>query len=173
MPEVIDTILSRRSIRKFTEEPVKDEDTGIILEAARRAPSGLNNQPWKFIVVKNKSTMEKLAECTHYSNIIQNAPLLIAVYLDTGTMYNRTKDIQAVGASIQNMLLACCDLGLGAVWLGEILNNAGKVNLILDCPDSMELMAVLAIGKPAESGKKTPRKELNEIVCMERYGEKY
>lgn len=170
MPEVIDTILSRRSIRKFTEEPVDDDDIKIILEAGRWAPSGLNNQPWKFILIRDKTTIEELAGCTHYAKIIQNAPLLIAVYLDTETMYNKTKDIQAIGAAIQNMLLACCDLGLGAVWLGEILNNANKVNLILSCPDSMELMAVLAIGKPAENGKQTSRKDLKEIAYSEKYG---
>ncbi len=173
MPEVIDTILSRRSIRKYTEEAVSDEDIITILESARWAPSGLNNQPWKFIVIKDKGTMEKLADCTHYSKIIRNAPLLIAVYLDTETMYNKTKDIQAIGAAIQNMLLACCDLGLGAVWLGEILNQSDKVNLILNCPDSLELMAVLAIGKPADSGKSPSRKELQDIVFSEKYGEKF
>jgi nitroreductase len=98
--------------------------------------------------------------------------LLIAVYLDTETMYNKTKDIQAIGAAIQNMLLACCDLGLGAVWLGEILNQSDKVNLILNCPASLELMAVLAIGKPADNGKSPSRKELEDIVFSEKYGNK-
>ncbi|WMW23261.1 nitroreductase [Methanolobus mangrovi] len=171
MTETIDTILSRRSVRKFTTDEVTDEDIRTILEAGRWAPSGLNNQPWKFIVIENKENMNELAECTHYSHIILNAPLLIAVYLDTETMYNKTKDIQAIGASIQNMLLACCDLGLGAVWLGEILNQSNKVNLILNCPDTMELMAVLAIGKPAEIGKNSTRKDLNEITYREKYGE--
>ena len=173
MPETIETILSRRSIRQFKEEAVEDKDIKTILETARWAPSGLNNQPWKFIVIKNKETMKELADCTHYSKVILNAPLLIAVYLDTETMYNKTKDIQAIGASIQNMLLACCDLGLGAVWLGEILNQEDKVNLILNCPDTVELMAVLAIGKPAENGKETSRKELEQIIYNEKYGEKY
>jgi nitroreductase len=173
MPEVIDTILSRRSIRKYTDETVDNEDIITILEAAKWAPSGLNNQPWKFIVIKDKGTMKELAGCTHYSKIVQNAPLLIAVYLDTETMYNKTKDIQAIGAAIQNMLLACCDLGLGAVWLGEILNQSDKVNLILNCPDSLKLMAVLAIGKPAESGKSPSRKELEDMVFSEKYGKKF
>ncbi|MDG6244908.1 MAG: nitroreductase [Methanolobus sp.] len=170
MPETIETILSRRSIRKFTEEPVDDDDIRTILETGRWAPSGLNNQPWKFIVIKDSKTIEELAACTHYGDIIQSSPMLIAVYLDNATMYNRTKDIQAIGASVQNMLLACCDLGLGAVWLGEILNNGNKVNLILNCPDTLELMAVLAIGRPAEKGKETTRKDLEDITYYESYG---
>ncbi|WP_407356712.1 nitroreductase family protein [Methanolobus sp. WCC5] len=170
MPDTIDTILSRRSIRKFTDYPVDDQSIRTILETGRWAPSGLNNQPWKFIVIKDRSTMEELATCTHYGDIIKSSPLLIAVYLDTTTMYNRTKDIQAIGASVQNMLLACCDLGLGAVWLGEILNNGNKVNLILNCPDTLELMAVLAIGRPAENGRQSTRKNLEEITYYESYG---
>ncbi|WP_292468313.1 nitroreductase [Methanolobus sp.] len=173
MKETIDTILSRRSVRKFTSDEVTDEDIKTILEAGRWAPSGLNNQPWKFIVIKNRENMNELAECTHYFKIIQNAPLLIAIYLDTETMYNKTKDIQAIGASIQNMLLACCDLDLGAVWLGEILNQSNKVNLILNCPDTMELMAVLALGKPADIGKNSTRKDLSEITYSEKYGGKF
>jgi nitroreductase len=173
MPEVIETILSRRSIRKYTEEEIADEHIRTILDSARWAPSGLNNQPWKFIVIKDKETMKELAGCTHYSQIVQAAPLLIAVYLDTETMYNKTKDIQAIGAAIQNMLLACCDLGFGAVWLGEILNQSDKVNLILNCPDSLELMAILAIGKPDENGKSPSRKELGSIAFGEKYGNKF
>jgi nitroreductase len=172
MPDTIDTILSRRSIRKFTDGPVDDQSIRTILETGRWAPSGLNNQPWKFIVIKDRATMEELATCTHYGDIIKSSPLLIAVYLDTTTMYNRTKDIQAIGASVQNMLLACCDLGLGAVWLGEILNNDNKVNLILNCPDTLELMAVLAIGMPAENGRQSTRKNLEEITYYESYGKK-
>jgi nitroreductase len=173
MPGTIDTILSRRSIRKYTQEKISREEISTILNAGRWAPSGLNNQPWKFVVIQEKETVEKLAGCTHYGNIVSNAPLLIAVYLDQAAMYNRTKDLQAIGAAIQNMLLACCELGLGAVWLGEILNQKDKVNLILSCPDSMELMAVLAIGHPAEKNAVSSRKELREICYEETYAEEW
>jgi nitroreductase len=173
MPGTIETILSRRSIREFTEAKVPREDITTILNAGRWAPSGLNNQPWKFIVIQQKETMEKMAGCTHYSKIVINAPLLIAVYLDQDTMYNRTKDLQAVGAAIQNMLLASCELGLGAVWLGEILNNKEKVNLILSCPESMELMAVLAIGRPKIENARSSRKDIQNTCYEEKYAEEW
>ena len=101
----------------------------MILEAGRWAPSGLNNQPWKFIVVQNRDTIEKLAGCTRYSSIVKGASVIITVFLDTPTMYDRTKDVQSIGAAIQNMLLACCELGLGPSGL-EVLNNKEQVNLI-------------------------------------------
>jgi len=145
----------------------------MILEAARWAPSGLNNQPWKFIVVQKRETIEKLAGCTRYSSIVKGAGVLIAVFLDTSLMYDRTKDVQATGASIQNMLLASHELGLGAVWLGEILNNKEQVNLILETPESFELMAVLAIGYPDGNTPKSSRKELHEIAFEELYGNQW
>lgn len=173
MQGTIETILSRRSIRSYTSEPVERSDITKILEAARWAPSGLNNQPWKFIVVQNRNTIDKLAACTHYSSIVKGASVVIAVFLDTSKMYNHTKDVQAIGAAIQNMLLACCELGLGAVWLGEILNNKEQVNLILEAPETLELMAVLAIGHPDGSKTTSSRKELKEIAFEELYGNQW
>ncbi|WP_370574497.1 nitroreductase family protein [Methanomethylovorans sp.] len=173
MQGTIEAILSRRSIRSYTSEPVARSDITMILEAARWAPSGLNNQPWKFIVVQKGDTISKLASCTRYSAIVKGASVIIAVFLDTSTMYDRTKDAQAIGAAIQNMLLACCELGLGAVWLGEILNNKEQVNLILEAPESLELMAALAIGYPDRNKTTSSRKELKEIAFEELYGDQW
>ncbi len=173
MQGTIETILSRRSIRSYTSEPVARSDITMILEAARWAPSGLNNQPWKFIVVQKGDTISKLASCTRYSAIVKGASVIIAVFLDTSTMYDRTKDAQAIGAAIQNMLLVCCELGLGAVWLGEILNNKEQVNLILEAPESLELMAALAIGYPDRNKTTSSRKELKEIAFEELYGDQW
>ena len=171
--KVIDTILNRRSVREFKDRQISKEEINIILNAGRWAPSGLNNQPWRFIVVRNPDTIHKLSECTHYSSIVVRAPLLIAAFLDTEYSYNRTKDVQSIGASIQNMLLACSELGLGAVWLGEILNQNEKVNSILQCPSKLELMAVLAIGEPAPGKRTSTRKALSELVFEEMYGQKW
>ncbi len=168
--KVIDTILKRRSVREFTDSPVSTEDINSILNAGRWAPSGLNNQPWRFIVIRKKDTIMQLSECTHYTKVVAGAPLLIAVYLDTENSYSHTKDVQAVGAAIQNMLLASCELGLGTVWLGEILKQGDRVNSILECPESFELMAVLAIGTPVPKERTSPRKELKELVFEEKYG---
>jgi nitroreductase len=170
LPGVIDTILSRRSVRKFTNGPVTKTHINTILDAGRWAPSGLNNQPWRYIVVQDRDTIQEIACCTRYSDVVQGARILIAVFLDKDAIYNYMKDVQAVGASIQNMLLACCDLGLGAVWLGEILNRKEKVNLILDAPDTFELMAVLAIGDPTDEERTSTRKAIREIAFNGKFG---
>lgn len=171
--KVIDTILNRRSVREFTDRSVNKDEINTILNAGRWAPSGLNNQPWRFIVVREKGTIMQLSECTHYTKVVAGAPLLIAVYLDTEKSYSHTKDVQAIGAAIQNMLLATCELGLGAVWLGEILKQNEKVNSILECPSKLELMAVLAIGEPVPKERTSTRKALPELVFEDRYGQKW
>jgi Nitroreductase len=142
-----------------------------LLECARFAPSGLNNQPWRFIVVDDKELKQQISMLTHYSDIVSSAPFLIAVYLDTASSYHREKDLMAIGASIQNILLATHSLKLGAVWLGEILKNKEKVSSILNAPDHYELTAVIAIGQPAENlpNEKTERKPLDEIVFKNYY----
>jgi len=171
--KVINTILNRRSVREFTDKTVSRGDISIILNSGHWAPSGLNNQPWRFIVIRDRDTIQKLSECTHYSGIVAGAPLLIATFLDNETSYNRTKDLEAIGAAVENMLLTCCDLGLGGVWLGEILNQKEKVNSILDCPSDLELMAVLAIGEPVPKERTSTRRALSEIVFDEKYGQKW
>lgn len=168
---ILEVIKSRRSIRDFLDQPVDDNMVEEILEAGRWAPSGLNNQPWRFVVIKDKGRAQSLAQCTKYGHIIQKAPLLIAVFLDTDVMYDYTKDTQACGAAIQNMLLATHGLGLGAVWLGEILKRKADVGSILGAPESMELMALIAIGYPTvDTGGSRMRHTISQIAYKEQCG---
>lgn len=161
---VLEAIYSRRSIREFTDEKISPEDLNEIIKAGIWAPSGLNNQPWRFVVVQDEERRKQLSSTTHYSHIVLSAPALIAVYLDTSAMYDDVKDHQAAGACIQNMLLAIEALGLGAVWLGQILKKKQQVNTILEVKDNFDLMAVLAIGHPAHRKQKSTRKELNSFI---------
>ncbi len=161
---VMDIIKTRRSIRRFTDQMVDEKTIKKIIEMGTWAPSGLNNQPWKFVIIKDKALKEKVAQQTRYSRIIEDAPVCIAVFLDNSQSYNRVKDIQAIGACIQNMLLTIHTLGLGGVWLGEILNKREEVEKIMNVPSELELMAVIALGYPAESGGKGIRKPIDEVI---------
>ncbi|MBT8764342.1 nitroreductase family protein [Desulfohalobiaceae bacterium Ax17] len=165
--DIFDAIFNRRSIRKFTEQDVDREKIIKILDAGRWAPSGLNNQPWRFLVVKDEQRKAKLAECTRYGHIVRQANTLIVVFLAKDAMYNATKDYQGAGACIQNMLLAAHGLGLGAVWLGEILNQETQVHEVLNTdPEQLELMAVIAMGYPAQEGSSS-RKDLSQLLLEE------
>jgi nitroreductase len=165
---VLATIMQRRSVRHFQDAPV---DRKLILEAIKAAswaPSGLNNQPWRFALVWDNDLKEKLAGLTRYSATLRAAAVLIPVFLDKESSYDFTKDCQAVGASMQNLLLSVCELGLGAVWVGEILKNKDQVLKILDLPDRLDLMAVVAIGHPAHHNQSSHRRPLEELIVFER-----
>jgi len=161
---VLDAIYQRRSIREYTTSTVAPETLAEIIRAGSWAPSGLNNQPWRFVIVSRRQTIDQLAELTRYSHIIKAAPALIGVFLDNRETYNEVKDHQAAGACIQNMLLAAEALELGAVWLGEILNRKEQVNQLLELADHYQLMAVIALGHPAHGGQKSQRKPLTELI---------
>ncbi len=161
---LIKLIKTRRSIRRFTDDPVSDGLIDNIIEAGTWAPSGKNNQPWKFAIIKDKGLKAQVSELTHYSKCVLSANVLIAVFLDNASSYHKIKDAQAIGACLQNMLLTIHDQGLGAVWLGEILRNGDKVRELVNGSDDLELMAVLALGYPAGEGGQGSRKELDQTI---------
>ncbi|UIJ37065.1 nitroreductase [Desulfobaculum bizertense] len=162
---LLELISTRRSIRKYTDEAVPREKILRMLEAGRCAPSGKNNQPFRFLCVgADDPRMEKLAECTHYSRIVKSCSVMLGVFLDRASKYSEMKDYQAAGACLQNMWLAAHAQDLGAVWLGEIVNRPEDVCSVLGVDDSKyELMAFLAVGQPAEAGK-CVRKPLEELM---------
>ncbi|MFH1888732.1 MAG: nitroreductase family protein [Candidatus Omnitrophota bacterium] len=165
--DTLDIIRQRRSIREYKNDMPKDTDIEKILEAARWAPSGLNNQPWRFLVVKDKAKKEGLAAFTKYAKVIKGAPIVIAVCMDIADSYNRDKDLMAIGASIQNICLEAYALGLGTCWLGEILNNKEGVAKYLKLDKDLEVMAVVTLGYPEEEITEGCRKSLKNLEISE------
>ncbi|HBH62455.1 MAG TPA: nitroreductase family protein [Nitrospiraceae bacterium] len=164
--DTFDLIKTRRSIRKFTDKPVPDEVIDRIIESGVWAPSGMNNQPWKFAVIQDRELKKEVSALTHYAKIVTGADVLIAVFLDNALSYDRTKDCQAVGACIENMLLYIHSIGLGAVWLGEILKNKDRLLTLVSGSTDLELMAVIALGYPAEPGGNVTRKGPDHTVIF-------
>ncbi|RUM89384.1 MAG: nitroreductase family protein [Thermodesulfatator sp.] len=164
---VLEAIYSRRSVREYTPEIPPREVILEILRAGIWAPSGLNNQPWRFVIVWNPGVKEKLAQLTRYGEIIRRAPVVISVFLDKAVMYHQIKDHQSAGACLQNILLAAHALGLGGVWLGEILKNADRVREVLELPEGLELAAVVALGYPHDRRKRAGRKPLETFILKE------
>ncbi len=157
---IMHALLERRSIRRFTPDPVGPEILGALLEAARWAPSGLNNQPWRFVTVEKREKLDELAGFTKYNKILISSTAAIAVFIDTEKIYHREKDIQSIGAAIQNILLAAHGMGVGSCWLGEILNRGPEVGKALGAKENHELMAVIALGFPFEEELRGPRKRV-------------
>lgn len=162
--EINKIIRQRRSLRHYKKDMPEDEEVEKILDAGRWAPSGLNNQPWRFLVVKDTKEKDGLAEFTKYGGIIKSAPIAIVVCMDIAASYGRDKDLMAIGACIQNMLLQAHALGLGTCWLGEILNKKEEVRQYFKLDKNLELMAVVVLGSPDESDATGSRKPLREML---------
>src|SRR5512143_1192200 len=165
--DLLEGIYTRRSIRQYTDEPVERGQLIEIIKAGTWAPSGRNNQPWRFVILTGAEARKDLAKQTKYHFIIEGATACIAVFADRTAMYSDVKDHQAMGACIQNMLLAAHAMGLGAVWLGEILKNAGAVRDLLGMAPELELMAVVALGHPASSKHSSIRKDVSDVLLKE------
>lgn len=160
---VLKAIRQRRSIRKYTGRAIPMALLRQIIEAGTWAPSGLNNQPWRFAIVGDPSVKENIAELTRYSGIVQTSSALIIVFLGTGSSYNKQKDTQAIGACIQNILLAAHSMGIGACWLGEILKNKRRLCSLVGLKKNLQLQAVIALGYPAEAPRRA-RKPLESFI---------
>jgi len=165
--DLLEGLQTRRSIRTYTDQPVTREQLREIVRLGTMAPSGRNNQPWRFVTVQNKETLRKLSQFTSYSHIIGMTAACIVVFVDKTAMYHEVKDHQSMGACLQNLLLASHGMGLGAVWLGEILKSAKEVRELCGLSDDMELMAVVALGHPAGKGGKADRRPVEEVLLKE------
>lgn len=151
-------------MREFTAEPVTGADLDRLLEAARWAPSGLNNQPWRFMKITGRTLIEELSMLTRYRGVVAGASALIAVFLDATAMYDRPKDLMSAGAAVQNVLLAAHDMGIGACWLGEILKRREQVEALLGVASDLEFVALIALGRPVAKERAGVRHPMDELV---------
>ena len=148
----INNIMTRTSIRQYTNEPVSKADIETMLRAGMAAPTAANKQPWHFVAVTNK---EKLAELAGRRGMIKQAGVAIIVCgnLDKA-MQGKAQDywIQDCSAATENILLAAHALGLGAVWTGcyPTDDRVAEVSKVLKLPEAIVPLCVIAIGHPAE-----------------------
>jgi nitroreductase len=165
--ELLNFLISRRSIRKFRPDPVPDELILKILDVARYAPSARNSQPWVFIVVKDPEVKRKLANVHLWAKPLENAPVGIVVACNT-EVSPESYQVDCANATMQIMLAAHA-LGLGTVWL-QTLRNVSEIQGIVGLPKNYVPVAMLALGYPDERPSPKKRKELKEIVYLNRYG---
>ena len=146
-------IFERRSIRKYEDKPVDDNDIQKLLRAAMYAPSAGNEKPWHFIVVKNRETLNKIPEFHIHTQMLKEAPLAILVCADTSNVkYDGAFWVQDIAASIQNILLEGQHLGLGTCWCG-VYPREMLVNPIIELfklPEHIVPVGIVAVGHPAE-----------------------
>lgn len=149
---VIEGILKRRSIRRFTDKPIEKGDITTLLRAAMMAPTARNCQEWEFIVVQDKNTLHKITTVHPYAQMLKEAACAIMVCGNTKKEHAPGYWMADCGAATQNILLAATELGIGSVWLGvypneERMNALSKMFVL---PDYVKPLNVIALGYPDE-----------------------
>lgn len=161
-----EVVTKRRSIRKYKDTPVPKESIIKVLEAARIAPSAGHRQPWHFIVVQDRETVDKLAGSRKWAAA---APVMIVGLADPEASpiwcYND------LGIAFEHIVLAATDLGLGTCWMGKMRQDA-EIKQLLGIPDELKVIALTPLGVPDETPGPKARKDIDEIVSWERYGRK-
>ncbi len=165
--ELLGFLKSRRSIRRFKPDPIPDEVLLKILDVARYAPSARNSQPWAFIVVKDVEVKRKLAGIHPWAKPLESAPVGIVVACNSEVSHE-SYQVDCASATMQ-LMLAAHAVGLGSVWL-QTLRNVKEIQEIVGLPNNYVPIAMLALGIPDESPTAKKRKELREIVYLNKYG---
>ena len=170
--EKMGLIFGRRSIRAYTSAEVSQEDIQKLLQAAMAAPSAAAKDPWRFVVIRSRQTLARIAAALPNGQMLASAAVGIAVCGELEAAHDRQLSylLQDCSAAIQNVLLGAHILGLGACWLGVHPREQRIQSLreILSLPDSVVPVACISIGYPGE--EKEPRTRFNEqYVHFERW----
>lgn len=151
--DTLETIYTRRSIRKYSSEIIPQETVEELLHAAMHAPTARNIQPWHFVIIDERALLDELADVHPYAKMLKEATLAILVCGDKKLQDMDAYIVQDCSAATQNILLAAHANGLGAVWLGmypreKRMQDVGKV---LHIPDHILPVSLISIGYPAET----------------------
>ncbi len=183
--ELLDAIKGRRSVRKFTDHYVTDEEITDLLEAARMAPSWVNFQVWEFIVVRDKGIIERIVETYFDKNparkgsLAASAMIVGCVKLGISGVKDGKDETKFsdwymfdLALAVQNLCLRAHDIGLGTVTVGAMDHD--RIKEILSVPEEYEVVVTMPIGKPLVPGKEgPPRKELKDFVHLDSFGKSF
>jgi nitroreductase len=166
--DTFETIRTVLAVRKYQDKPVPQEVIRRTIEAGRLTASSMNQQPWHFIVVEDRQTLQQLGKLANTGPYIAGAALAIVVAIE------RTRFAVSDGSrAIQSMILAAWSEGVGSNWVGFM--GPDSVKTPLNIPDEMDVLAIVPFGYPAVNigtGKKN-RKLMKEVVSRERFGQPY
>jgi nitroreductase len=175
--DVMEAIKGRRSIRTFKSQNVPQELVDKLIDAAIRAPSAGNIQPWEFIIVRRLKIKRGLAEAALQQKFIEEAPVVIVVCADENRSSQRygvrgktLYCIQDTAAAVQNINLAACSLGLGTCWIGAFREEEARK--ILRVPRRIRPMAIIPVGYPAEAPSPRSRRPLNDVIHYETFSDR-
>ena len=164
---VSELIRTKRAVRQFTDEPLSEEAIRSILNAGRRAQSSKNTQPWHFIAIRDRATLQQLALCGAYAGHLAGAPFAVALVSSTPGGFD-------LGQAAAYMQLVAWELGIGSciasIWEPE------KAKTILNVPQELHFDVAISFGYPlpgseqSHAPKAGGRKPFDEVVFWERCG---
>jgi nitroreductase len=166
--EAFEAIRTLLAVRSYKDTPVPDDVVRRILEAGRLTGSGMNRQPWHFIVIRERDMLRRLGALASSGSYVAQAPLAIVVVTDRSRFA-----VSDASRAIQSMLLAGWADGVGSNWVG--FGGLESARALLDIPDSLDVLAILPFGYPARAvgrGKKQ-RKPLRDVAHLEKYGRRF
>lgn len=162
---VLNNILERTSVRSYLDKSIEEDKIEKLLRAGMAAPTAVNKQPWHFVVVTDKSLLQKLAKANPYAEMVARAPLAIVVCGDmTKALDGNAREfwVQDCSAASENILLAATGLGLGSVWTGTYPSEerCAAVSEVLGLPETLIPLNTIVIGYP--DGEVTPKDKWQE-----------
>jgi nitroreductase len=165
--DTLQTIFDRRSIRRYTSDPIPDADLEQILEAGRQAPSAANRQSWHFVIVGDPEQRQRVAQaCNNQMWMADAAYIIVAAGLpDVSSKWYRVD----VAIAMENMVLAARSLGYGTCWIGAF--NPEQVKSVCDLPENAEVVVCSPLGVPDISPEARDRKPWGEVFSADRFGQ--
>jgi nitroreductase len=161
--ETFESIHKRRSVRDYTGETIPKENLEKIIDAARMAPSGSNQQTWHFIIVTDKEIIQRLSKAADW---MVKAGAVIVVAMDPSTKYW----VEDGSAAIENILLAATAMGYGSCWVqGNAKPHEAEFKLLLNIPEYLNLLTLIPIGVPAVWPEPKDKKTLQAILHWETF----
>jgi nitroreductase len=160
---LLDIILTRRSIRRYEKKDIPQDILTQILEAGRQAPSAVNKQPIRFIVVKNNEAKKGFSNLL-FNHFIADAPVVIVGCSDVNSLLTGKWATVDTTIALQNMVIAAWSLGVGSCWIGAF--NEDKVKEALKIPDKWKVVALITLGYPDEQPKQRKKKSLDELFSF-------
>ncbi|BAV92101.1 nitroreductase family protein [Candidatus Desulfovibrio trichonymphae] len=163
--DMFEAIFTRRSIRKYTTEPVSDEDVTLLLKAAMLAPSAHNCRPWHFVVVRDAAVRKSIAERHPYAKMAAEAPVVIVVCANLNEEKEPGFWVQDCSAATENIMLAARGKNLGTVWCGlhPMKDRAKVIRETLNLPSNIMPLSIVVIGHPAEAFSEANRYNAEKI----------
>ncbi len=149
--DTIEALMTRRSVRAYTNQPITDEQVNVILKAAMQAPSAYNEQPWEFIVVRDKQTLTNISNINKYARMAKNAPLGILTCVNISLIkHQQGYGVIDVSNATMSILLAAHAMGIGTVWTGVHPNEelVPPFRKEFNLPENIIPLAFVLLGYP-------------------------